>query len=328
MNAQAQTEAVEAVPASPSSEALPPATPINLTFSPITLSLQTVPGIPVTGTIKIRNNGTTTEILDVNFGTFKAGPTGDNPQLLEPSPEDTFMEWIRADQDRIVIEPGEWQSVDVTFAPPPEASLSYYYTVLFPRHTEVAEPGQTVVQGVPAVFALTTVSTPNARRELALREFKVTKPLLEYLSQSFEITIENLGNVHLQPTGNIFIDSQSEKNIGVLSINPNNLTILPQSKRTYTVEWNDGFPVRRSDGSLDWDLTKAHLFRFGRYTAHILMVYDNGERDVPVESYVTFWIIPWKLSFLVLLVIILSALGVRSLFQSVFKSIHSRSLKS
>ncbi len=40
------------------------------------------------------------------------------------------------------------------------------------------------------------------------------------------------------------------------------------------------------------------------------MVYDNGERDVPVESTVSFWVIPWR--FLAALVgkLFFMALGV------------------
>jgi len=34
------------------------------------------------------------------------------------------------------------------------------------------------------------------------------------------------------------------------------------------------------------------------------MVYDNGERDVPLEAQVSFWIVPYKLIGLIILIMI------------------------
>jgi ABC-type glycerol-3-phosphate transport system permease component len=35
--------------------------------------------------------------------------------------------------------------------------------------------------------------------------------------------------------------------------------------------------------------------RFGKYTAKMLLVFDDGARDVPIEGVVSFWVIPWRL---------------------------------
>jgi hypothetical protein len=47
--------------------------------------------------------------------------------------------------------------------------------------------------------------------------------------------------------------------------------------------------------SYKWDFSKANRLRFGHYTAHLVLVYDNGQRDVPMEAYVSFWVIPWRI---------------------------------
>jgi hypothetical protein len=56
--------------------------------------------------------------------------------------------------------------------------------------------------------------------------------------------------------------------------------------------------------TLKWDLQKGNKLRMGRYTAHLLMVYDNGQRDIPLEATVSFWVLPWKLLLMVLGIII------------------------
>jgi hypothetical protein len=83
--------------------------------------------------------------------------------------------------------------------------------------------------------------------------------------------------------------------------------------RELTISWDDGFPKWVPSDStveqeLKWDFSQADRFRLGKYTAHLLMVYDNGERDIPIESYVSFWVIPWRV-FLAILVGFLLTMG-------------------
>ncbi len=312
----------------------PPVNAINLTLSPITLQLEVKPGESKSGEIKIRNNSTEPEALRVSFATFSFNETTQQINLNNQSDE-TFLQWISVDQPEFVVQPSEWSTVNVTFAPPPEASLGYYFAVIFNRVSEPAEDGTTKIAGAPAVLVLNNVISPFAKRELQLDSFKVPKIWVEFLPQQFLLNIRNSGNVHLPPTGNIFIDSGTKKDIAVLSINPANSLILPDSSREYSVTWNDGFPkwvaaaekdqpVLDENGQpkqkLEWNFAEADRFRIGKYTAHLLLVYDNGERDVPIESFVSFWVIPWRISIAVIIVSIFFLLGIRSTLAGVFRS--------
>lgn len=304
--------AVEMIASESATPILPaPVTPINLTVSPISLNLETNPGETTKSEIKIRNNSTSSEQLQLTIGTFIADSAGDKPKLQDAKPSDTFIPWLQVDQTPFVINPGEWKTMSVEFAPPKEASLSYYYTIQVRRTSTVkGSDGKAVVSGVPAILVLATVNSPDSRRELQLSSFAAKSPFLEFLPQEFVLTIANSGNVHIAPTGNIFIDGQGKKDLAVLSLNPGNSVILPQTTRQFPVAWDDGFPVRIKavDGEkdqkekngeqkyvLDWDLDKVKKLRFGKYTAHLIMVYDNGERDVPIESTVSFWVVPIRL---------------------------------
>jgi len=312
----------------------PPVNPINLTLSPITLQLEVKPGETKTGEIKIRNNSTEPEALRVSFATFSFNDATQQINLNSQSDE-TFLKWISVDQPEFVVQPSEWSTVNVTFTPPPEASLGYYFAVIFNRVSEPVEGGTTKISGAPAVLVLSNVISPLAKRELQLDSFKVPKVWVEFLPQQFLLNIRNSGNVHLPPTGNIFIDSRTKKDIAVLSINPANSLILPNSSREYTVTWSDGFPkwvdetekdqtILDENGQtkqkLEWNFAEADRFRIGKYTAHLLLVYDNGERDVPIESFVSFWVIPWRISIAVIIISIFFLLGIRSTVADVFRS--------
>lgn len=315
----------------------PPSAAINLTLTPITLQFEVEPGGTETGEIRIRNNGTQDEPLKVSFGTFSFNERTQQIDLNKEVDPQT-LSWITVDKPTIIVRPSEWETVNVTFSPPAEASLTYYYAVIFSRIDQVTpdEPTSTKVTGAPAVLVLTNVDSALSKRELQLESFSVPKVWIEYLPQTFLMRIKNTGNVHLAPIGNIFIDSSNEKDIAVLPANPKGSMILPSSVRELETQWNDGFPrfipkmqdgqpVTSDDGTaeteLEWDFSQADRFRIGKYTGHLLLVYDNGERDIPIESYVSFWVIPWRISLIALTVVALVLFGIWSLVRSLYRSV-------
>jgi hypothetical protein len=49
------------------------------------------------------------------------------------------------------------------------------------------------------------------------------------------------------------------------------------------------------------------------------MVYDNGTRDVPMEAYVSFWVVPWRVIIFAILILVGPALAVYLLMRWRFK---------
>lgn len=318
---------------SPSAGPAAPVVPINLTVSPISVALETDPGVPVDSQIRIRNNSTATERLKITVGSFTADETGSQPRLIEPKDSDEFLKWITFDSTEFDVPSNEWATIPFHFRPPAEAALSYYYSVVVSRASKPGETdGQAVVQGAPAILVLATVNSPHAKKELRLAEFKAKYPVTEFLPQDFIVKIENSGNVHLGPSGNVFIDAKTKKDVSILSLNPSMGLILPQSTREFVVSWKDGFPVRKDPDKdekdeksgmefwgVEFNFSNAHKFRMGQYTAHLLMSYDNGERDVPIESFVSFWVIPWRILLVGFVIGIFVLLGLRTVLGPVFR---------
>lgn len=315
----------------------PPAAiqPIDLTVSPITLNLLTNPGEKTTSSIKIFNNSTEKEYLELKLAKFVADRTGSRPQIREFESRDEYQHWLTFENNKIEVNPGEWQTVDLDFSPPNEAALTYYYAIIVKRQVDtVDENATTVVTGAPAILVLANVASPNAIQELQLVEFKTEKKFYEYLPTEFKINIKNTGNIHLNPLGNIFIDRGKVKDVALLSFNKENGLILPGSERTYSTRWTEGFPVyepvlengvekKDKNGKtiykLNWDFSKIKQLRFGKYTANLLLVYDNGERDIPIESAVTFWVIPWKIGIVIITLGTLVLIGLISTLKSILR---------
>lgn len=297
-----------------------PVAPMNLTLSPISISLETEPGTPVATQIRVRNNGQVTEQLQVTIGSFKADETGEKPVLLDKVEDNAFLSWLVPSTSQFTVPPGEWATLDLTFSPPDTAALSYFYAVYLSRPEITTEGSQTVINPSPAILVLTKVKSPYTQQTLELESFSVLRGFNEFLPVDFLVKIKNTGNVHVAPAGNIFIDGPGQRDVAALSINPNGNLILPQSSRLFTVRWDDGFPRWSSQGvptpphslsafGLEWNLSQADRSRLGAYTAHLLLVYDNGERDVPIESYTTFWVIPWKVLLIIGIASALSLIG-------------------
>jgi hypothetical protein len=154
------------------------------------------------------------------------------------------------------------------------------------------------------VFTLINVDKPGAVRKLEVSDFKASQAIYEYLPAKFSVTFRNVGNTIVQPYGNVFIQRSANDTqpTVTLPVNDKGGYLLPETPRTLAMQWDQGFPVFKSTVSADgkenndlvWDWSKLTDFRIGPYTAKLVAIYNDGQRDVPIERVVTFWVIPWR----------------------------------
>jgi hypothetical protein len=299
---------------------------LHLTTSPLPITLKAKPGESVETEIRIRNGGTKTERLKVGLMKFTAFGEDGKPRLSERQAGDDYFDWATFSKTEFEAPPGEWQTIKMRIALPETAAFGYYYAVTFSRTNPVKGDGEqrkTGVRGGTAVLVLLEADVPGAKRQASIVDFKVSKRTYEFLPASFSVKIKNTGNIHTAPTGTIFI-KRGDKQVAIVDVNSTRGNILPDSSRIYTADWKAGFPayeVKEEDGKvvlkdgqpvheLNWDLSKVRNLRFGKYSATIVMVYDDGERDVPMEATVSFWVIPWRLIFIGVLIPLAPAVAV------------------
>lgn len=98
------------------------------------------------------------------------------------------------------------------------------------------------------------------------------------------VRIQNVGNVHVKPTGNIEIKDMFGNVTGIIPVNdsvpPSN--ILPKS-------------IRRFDVKLD------KPWMFGMYTANLALGY--GTTGQAITNTITFWVIPYKIILVGLIIL-------------------------
>lgn len=297
---------------------------LNLVTSPLPINLQTTPGKSVSTDLRIKNGSPYSENLKVTLMKFTAYGEEGKPAIQERGSGDSYFDWVKFSQDTFTAPPDQWVTLKMTINPPSSAAFGYYYAVVFSRagDPQKPQPGQNVLLGSTAVLVLLDVSAPGAVRSAQVVNFTANKHVYEFLPASFTIRVHNSGNVHLIPTGNIFI-KRGKQVVATLTVNNGSGNVLPKTNRVFTADWGDGFPAYtqkiageqvilddhdKPEYYLNWDFNKVSKLRIGHYTANLLMAYDNGKTDVPLEATLSFWVIPWRLIALVIAIPLIPAL--------------------
>jgi hypothetical protein len=312
---------------------------LRLTTSPLPINLKTTPGTSISTQLKIKNDGSQDENLQMKLMKFKADPSNGSIILSERETTDTYFDWVSFSDPTFTLPQGEWKTVTATFNVPSTASFDYYYAIAFFRANQEVKTGapQAVLNGGTATMVLLTVDVPGAKKELDLTQFTVNKNIFEFLPATFDVKLKNTGDVHVVPHGNIFISkSGDDKDLATLDVNLTQGSVLPNSPRDFAADWKEGFPVyetKMENGNpikdakgnimqeLKWNWADASKLRFGKYTAKLVLVYDNGQRDVPVEAEVSFWVVPWRLLGGALIIAIFVFIGLKSTLQNWYRKI-------
>jgi hypothetical protein len=311
----------------------------NLITSPLPISVSGKPGSSITTQIRVQNGATTDLQLKVSLMKFRAYGEEGKPQLLNRQAGDDYFDWVSFNPTDFDAPPGEWKTVTMTIRLPQSAAFGYYYAVIFSAADAPPNaPQKNVIIGSSAVLVLVDAQNPNAHRSLTLANFTADHRSYEFLPANFAVRLHNEGNIHLAPEGDIFI-YQGKRLVSTLNVNAQLGNILPQSYRIYRVDWKDGFPVYQpttTNGKavmdkhgnpkqgLKWDFSQVPKLRFGRYTAHLVLAYDNGQRDIPLEATLSFWVIPWRFLAVAIVVLVIVLLGLRSLLRPVYRRLRKR----
>ena len=307
---------------------------VNLTTSPLPITLSMTPGATSVTDVRVQNSSNQTQKIKVSLMKFSAYGEEGKPALSERQAGDDYFDWVSFSPSSFDAPPKQWTTVKMTIKAPKTAAFGYYYAVVFSPADQTPAGEGNVLLGSSAVLVLLDVKSPNAKRSAKIADFSVDRKSYEFLPVDFKVRLRNDGNVHLLPAGTIYI-KRGGKQVAAIPFNPGSGNILPGSYRIYTSSWKDGFPVYvpkedngkilTKDGKpvreLKWDFSKLPKLKFGHYTANLLVVYDDGTRDVPLEASVSFWVVPWRIIAFIVLIGALATIGLWSTGRNLVKKI-------
>ena len=318
-------------------------TPSNydVTVSPVFFDLSVNPGDSISNKVRIRNN--TNAPLPIKLEVKKMAGDVNGDLTLRDDPTDPTLSWIKFDNVTFVAAPLEWTDVPFTIDIPKDAAYGYYFAINFTQdNTSPLKRTGATITGAAAVPVLLNVRKDGAKLDGKLLGLNVDKGFYEYPPVKFSTVFANTGNVHIRPSGNIFIKDWLGNQVATLTVNDTQGAILPGLKRTFESSWDDGFitiepKLEAGEPKLDkngkpetelkirWD--KLPSLRIGRYTASELIVVSTATRDIPFTAQVSFFVFPWGLILTILIIIVLERLLERFIIRG-FKNIIKKPVKN
>ncbi|HMI09729.1 MAG TPA: hypothetical protein VK497_05035 [Candidatus Saccharimonadales bacterium] len=296
---------------------------LEVSPSPVVTTVK--PGESKTIDFKVRNAGPQTEKLKIEPRSFKINNTTGEVQFDDTKPPE-IASWIKFKASTFEVSPGQWYDQQLTIDVPKDAGFSYSFAMLIQRNDQPSKESGRSIKAQIGVFVLLNIDRPGATRKLEIESVSTDKGMYEYLPSTINVKIRNTGNTIAQPAGDIFLQRDSKDNnpIDILAVNKGGGYILPGTTRTFSVDWDNGFPVERTDGTdaskkVDWNWSNLSNIRVGHYTAKVVAIYNDGQRDIPITGEAGFWVIPWKILAGLLLFILLLVAGIWSLTSKILK---------
>ena len=267
---------------------------VSFSVSPTIFDMTANPGQTWRSTIRIIN--VNPYPLQVFIDTNNFVPRGEDgvptfiPVTSDVEPNSTLAQWIVTDPE-LTIAAEQTIELPITISLPDTAAPGGHFAAVMisTKPTDKSNP-ETSVQTSQVISSLIFLRVAGDISEnSSIRSFRTTKYLLSKPEATFEIRIENKGNVHVQPQGEIKIFNMWGKERGSIPVNQQTLfgNVLPSSVRKYAFTWNS-----------EWSVTDI-----GRYTAVATLAYGNEGRQFMTAD-TAFWIIPWKPLFIVLGILI------------------------
>lgn len=266
-------------------------------ISPPLIELEANRGDQLANTIKVKNDGTTAQTYYLSTQAFKAeGETG-QPTFIDDTTD--IVSWIKFAFDSITLQPGQTANIPFTINVPDTAASGGHYAAVFAS----TQPPTVTGSGVGVAARLGTLILVNVagqtNESARIAEFSTDKDSYSMLPVDFTTRVENNGNVHIKPVGEIVVRNFWGGEATRLKLNEEGGNVLPNSIRRFDTIWGKDV---KATGFFDRYKEEKNEHLFGKYTAELTMVYGEGK---VAKSSVQFWVVPTERIIVDLILILL-----------------------
>ncbi len=254
----------------------------GLSVSPPTFELTGNPGDTITNTVRFENTSDEMMKIAVDRRNFTAIGEEGAVGLTEEETSFSLASWISVEPENALVPAKSTRTFRYTIKVPLSAEPGGHFGSLIFRTVpseSLEGSGATLAQELGSLVLLRIAG--ESKEDAKIESFSAENYFSEYGPIIIATRVNNLGNVHLKPTGMISISNMFGQKVATVPLDSKN--ILPRA-------------VRRLDST--WD-TK---WRLGRYTATLVMVYG---KDMTQRAVVTnFIVFPYKIAAVVAIVLI------------------------
>lgn len=232
-----------------------------LTISPSLNKLELSPGESKNQTVTLFNETDQPVVFYSQIENFLANKTTNNPIFLGNVDAAAAARWFIIDPVSIKLASGETKEVSIKITAPLTAEPGGHYVAVLWSDVASQDGGVKTTNRVASLFLLTVKG--EIKENLQIVAFKKVTG-----ENQFALQIENQGNVHLQPTGQLQIFNRQKKIVATVPINLLKQNILPQSRR-------------------DFNLLMGEKLSWGRYQAKVQLFFGQDKKIESPE--IIFW---------------------------------------
>ncbi|MBU1034699.1 DUF916 domain-containing protein [Patescibacteria group bacterium] len=274
------------------------------TISPPFFDYSLNPGDTVSDVIKIYNESDAPLTLYPIAVNFSAGDDESGiPQFYSSNENINGMalaEWLQFSSDPITMQPHERANLSFSLVIPKDGQPGGHYGGIF-LSTEPEEKSGSVGLGSKLASLILLRVSGDIIENAYIEEFGFLnrQRIYTHLPVSFFVRFKNEGTTHLRPTGNAFIKNMFGLQSASIEVNPEFASALPNSIRKYFFDWQKSSADEKSSELMK----EIKNFGFGRYKATVVLTYGQDNKFATAER--TFWVIPWMLIILGLVVLVI-----------------------
>jgi len=280
-------------------------------ISPILVDIEKAPGENYFGKIRITNENNAETIYYLSVQNFVA--KGEDGQQAFIPEDNSFglAKWIIPEAKSIQIGPYGSKNISYSVVIPKKADPGGHYAALFvSTKPETEDSGSSVGVGAKTGVLFLARVAGDIRESAKVESFRIKNSgILNRLPAFFEVRIQNSGNVHLRPQGDIDIVNMFGHTVDRIPLNSLNGAVLPESIRRFEPTWAHTMVPAEGNWFTRELKNEWNNFAIGKYTATVHATY--GRTNQPLTAEIQFWIIPWRIMLVAVLIFILLLLFIR-----------------
>lgn len=257
----------------------------TLSVSPTLFQMNATPGQTWQSEIRVinvNNYDITVYPQVVNFAPQGETGRGDFIPVFENETKgQTLAEWIDIPKEGVFIPRQQTAAIPFIIHAPENAAPGGHYAAILIGTKPMDSTGNSsalkTAQFVTSLFFVRMAGDVIEKGEI--REFTTSHSILQTPDVDLTVRFKNIGNVHLQPQGDIKIFNMWDEERGTIPINHQTHfgNVLPNSTRKFDFTWK----------------SEESAFDIGRYKAIVTLGYGEDKKNF-VTSTTYFWIVPYK----------------------------------
>jgi hypothetical protein len=282
-------------------------TSLNLGTSPASEKLQLQPGGTHEGEIVVWNLSEETALYNIYVRGFRQIENQPGTAVMFTEEEEkralySAASWVTVDREQINLIPNRNEKIFYEINVPKNITKGEYTVIIaFISETEENLRGTaaftSLSSGTPILIKVGDEFVESAE----LLQFTTDKNFYETPTVRFQTRVNNLGDTHITPVGEIVLTNIFNQEVAKIPFNEGGQSILRDNSADYETPWDYGS-----------FLSKDNKLILGPINAELIVMYRTFQPGfAPLNATTSFWILPWKYIMLLLLIIITTVVVLR-----------------